>query len=56
MDSMHAIHPGSACLCIPPFKEILEKWEVPPINEVTKKLERLNRAMIKQADEMEKSK
>ena len=39
-----------------PFKELLEKWEVPPINEVTRKLEKVNRAMKKQADELEKTK
>ena len=39
-----------------PFKELLEKWEVPPINEVTRKLERVNRAMKKQTDELEKTK
>ena len=41
---------------VPLFKELLEKWELPPINEVTRKLERVNRAMKKQADELEKSK
>ena len=45
------------CMLVHPlFKELLEKWELPPINEVTRKLERVNRAMKKQADELEKSK
>ena len=28
--------------------DVLEKWEVPPINEVSKKLEKIERAMKRQ--------
>ena len=30
--------------------DVLEKWEVPPINEVNRKLERIERAIKRQED------
>ena len=47
---------GSANFVFCPFKELLEKWEVPPINEVARRLERVSRAVKKQSDEVEKAK
>lgn len=33
--------------------ELLERWEVPPVSEANKKLERLEREMKKQNDALE---
>ena len=36
------------CVCIIYVTDILEKWEAPPINQVSKELERLQKQMKQQ--------
>lgn len=38
-------------LCI--ISDVLEKWEVPPINEVNRKLERMERTIQKQEESID---
>ena len=38
---------------LPHPQDVLERWEVPPINEVNRKLERIDRAVRKQEEALE---
>ena len=39
-------------ICIP-YADVLEKWEVPPINEVNRKLEKIEQVIKRQDDAIE---
>ena len=40
----------TAVLCCVTCTDLLEKWEVPPLSEVNKQLDKLDRALRKQDD------